>query len=65
MSETGKALRFNAGQYVSIRIPGSDEYRAFSMANTPRTTDRLEFMIKIFPNGRFSSLLDRGFTIGQ
>jgi propane monooxygenase reductase subunit len=65
MREPGKVLRFNAGQYVSIRIPGSDEYRAFSMANTPRTTDRLEFMIKIFPGGRFSSLLDGGFTIGQ
>jgi propane monooxygenase reductase subunit len=65
MREPGKVLRFNAGQYVSVRIPGSDEYRAFSMANTPHTTDRLEFMIKIFPGGRFSSLLDGGFTVGQ
>ncbi len=65
MSEPGRTLRFNAGQYASIRIPGSDEYRAYSMANTPRTTDQLEFIIKIFPGGRFSSLLDGGFTIGQ
>ena len=35
------------------------------MANTPRTNDRLEFMIKIFPGGRFSSLLEGGFTVGQ
>jgi len=65
MNEPGKTLRFNAGQYASIRIPGSDEYRAYSMANTPRTTDQLEFIIKTFPGGRFSSLLDGGFTIGQ
>lgn len=65
MSEPGKALRFNAGQYASIRIPGSEEYRAYSMANTPRTTDQLEFIIKTFPDGRFSSLLDGGFAIGQ
>lgn len=65
MSDPEKKLKFNAGQYVSIRVPGSDEYRAFSMANTPRTTDRLEFIIKIFPGGLFSSLLDSGFTIGQ
>ncbi len=65
MSEPGKALRFNAGQYASIRIPGSEEYRAYSMANTPRTTDQLEFIIKTFPGGRFSSLLDGGFAIGQ
>jgi propane monooxygenase reductase subunit len=63
--EPGSTLRFNAGQYASIRIPGTDEYRAYSMANTPRTTDRLEFIIKIFPGGRFSGLLDDGFTIGQ
>jgi len=65
MNEPGKTLRFNAGQYASIRIPDSEEYRAYSMANTPRTTDQLEFIIKIFPGGRFSGLLDGGFTIGQ
>jgi propane monooxygenase reductase subunit len=65
MNEPGKTLRFNAGQYASIRIPDSEEYRAYSMANTPRTTDQLEFIIKIFPGGLFSSLLDGGFTIGE
>jgi propane monooxygenase reductase component len=65
VNEPNRKLKFTAGQYVSIHIPDSDEERAFSMANTPRTTDRLEFMIKIFPGGRFSSLLDGGFTIGQ
>ncbi|HZO71980.1 MAG TPA: 2Fe-2S iron-sulfur cluster binding domain-containing protein [Ktedonobacteraceae bacterium] len=64
-SEEGKKMRFNAGQYASIRVPGSDEYRAYSMANTPRTLGRLEFMIKMFPDGLFSGLLDNGFTVGQ
>lgn len=63
--ESQKKWRFNAGQYSSIRIPGTEEYRAYSMANTPRNNDHLEFMIKIFPGGLFSSLLDGGFTIGQ
>lgn len=58
-------LKFNAGQYTSIRIPDSEEYRAYSMANTPRVTDRLEYIIKVFSGGRFSGLLDGGFTIGQ
>jgi propane monooxygenase reductase subunit len=65
MNEPERRLKFSAGQYVSIRIPGGDEYRAYSMANTPRTKDRLEFIIKVFPGGLFSSLLDGGFTIGQ
>jgi len=60
-----KKLRFNAGQYASIRIPGTEEYRAYSMANTPRNIDTLEFIIKVFPGGRFSGLLDGGFTLGQ
>src|SRR5437763_550994 len=60
-----KKLRFSAGQYASIRIPDTEEYRAYSMANTPRNIDTLEFIIKVFPGGRFSGLLDGGFTIGQ
>jgi propane monooxygenase reductase subunit len=58
-------MRYNAGQYASIRVPGSDKYRSYSMANPPGQTDYLEFIIKIFPGGIFSSLLDGGFTIGQ
>src|SRR5215472_2542859 len=65
MGAMDSALRGNMFRYASIRIPGSEEYRAYSMANTPRTTDRLEFIIKTFPGGRFSSLLDGGFAIGQ
>jgi propane monooxygenase reductase subunit len=65
IAEPGKKMRFNAGQYSSLRIPGSDEYRAYSMANTPLTKDRLEFIIKVFPGGLFSGLLEGGFTVGQ
>jgi propane monooxygenase reductase subunit len=51
-------LKFAAGQYVDVRIPGTDEHRAFSMANTPAAGERLEFIIKSYPGGRFSSLLE-------
>jgi len=57
-----RELRFRAGQYVDIRIPGSDEHRSYSMANTPTANDHLEFILKVFPGGRFSSLLDEGFV---
>jgi propane monooxygenase reductase subunit len=53
-------MPFRAGQYVDIRIPGSDEYRSFSMANLPSDQGRLEFMIKLYPGGRFSGLLADG-----
>ncbi|MDX6657876.1 MAG: propane monooxygenase reductase component [Solirubrobacteraceae bacterium] len=53
-------MPFHCGQYVDIRIPGTDEHRSFSMANTPSDDGRLEFMIKLYPGGRFSSLLADG-----
>ncbi|HZD67317.1 MAG TPA: 2Fe-2S iron-sulfur cluster binding domain-containing protein, partial [Acidimicrobiales bacterium] len=53
-----RELVFKAGQYVDITIPGTGRTRSFSMANTPATTGRLEFLIKIYPDGAFSHLLD-------
>jgi propane monooxygenase reductase subunit len=64
-AEPGQKMLFTAGQYADIRIPGSDEHRAYSMANTPSANGHLEFMIKLFPGGRFSSLLESGISIGQ
>jgi propane monooxygenase reductase component len=52
-------LEYKPGQYVDIAIPGHpDEHRSFSMANTE--PDVLEFMIKLYPGGRFSGLLSDG-----
>jgi propane monooxygenase reductase subunit len=53
-------MPFRSGQYVDIRIPGTEDYRSFSMANLPSDDGRLEFMIKLYPGGRFSSLLADG-----
>jgi propane monooxygenase reductase subunit len=53
-------MPFSCGQYVDIRIPGTDEHRSFSMANLPSDHGRLEFMIKLYPGGRFSGLLADG-----
>jgi propane monooxygenase reductase subunit len=58
-------LTFKPGQYVDITIPGSEDVRSFSMANLPGTGD-LEFMIKLYPDGKFSSLLaGDGLTPGD
>src|SRR4051794_6743646 len=52
-------LVYKPGQYVDIAIPGHpEEHRSFSMANTE--PDVLEFMIKLYPGGRFSGLLADG-----
>jgi propane monooxygenase reductase subunit len=56
---SGEEFRYKAGQYVDITIPGTDEVRSFSMANLPAAGE-LEFMIKVYPDGKFSSLLTSG-----
>jgi propane monooxygenase reductase component len=56
----GDELLFYPGQYVDIRIPGTDEHRSFSMAGLPSDRGHLEFMIKLYPGGRFSGLLADG-----
>jgi propane monooxygenase reductase subunit len=60
-------LRFWAGQYVDITIPGSGITRAFSMANAPSAegVSRLQFIIKIYPQGAFSSRLEGGLAVGD
>jgi propane monooxygenase reductase subunit len=55
---SGDEMKYRPGQYVDITIPGSDEVRSFSMANLP--SGELEFMIKVYPDGKFSSLLSGG-----
>jgi propane monooxygenase reductase subunit len=52
-------FEFKPGQYVDIHVPGHEgEHRSFSMANT--NPGELEFMIKLYPGGRFSGLLADG-----
>jgi propane monooxygenase reductase component len=63
--EPGEALEFTPGQYVDIHVPGSDEKRSFSMCNAPAADDRLEFMVKRYPSGRFSGLLGGTLVTGD
>lgn len=58
-------MNFIPGQYAEIYIPGTDVHRAYSMANTTSSDDRAEFIIKVYPGGRFSSLLDGELKVGD
>jgi CDP-4-dehydro-6-deoxyglucose reductase/3-phenylpropionate/trans-cinnamate dioxygenase ferredoxin reductase subunit/phenol hydroxylase P5 protein len=44
-------LEFSAGQYVELRVPGSDQGRQYSMANSPSESKVLEFHIRRQPGG--------------
>jgi propane monooxygenase reductase subunit len=59
-------VTFFPGQYMDIKVPGTDVTRSFSMANTSSKEDgRLEFVIKVYPDGIFSSFLDETLQVGD
>ena len=59
-------VTFFPGQYMDIKVPGTDVTRSFSMANTSSKDDgRLEFVIKVYPDGLFSSFLDTQLQVGD
>ena len=58
-------IKFFPGQYVDIAVPGTDETRSFSMANTSSRDGRLEFVIKVYPDGLFSHFLDTTLQVGD
>jgi len=63
--EIDQPLKFRAGQYVDISIPGTGVTRSFSMANPPSQQQTLEFIIKIYPAGAFSSQLQDHLQVGD
>jgi len=58
-------MNFIPGQYAELYLPGSNDHRAYSMANTTSSAERAEFIIKIYPGGRFSSYLDDELEVGD
>jgi propane monooxygenase reductase component len=55
---------FVPGQYVDVWVPGADAQRSFSMSNLPGD-GRIELIVKRYPGGRFSSLLDGDLKPGN
>jgi propane monooxygenase reductase subunit len=50
-------IKFFPGQYMDFIVPGTEETRSFSMANTPNRDGIFEFVIKCYPGGLFSGYL--------
>lgn len=50
-------LRFLAGQYCRIKVPGTEEWRSYSMASGEHEQGRLRFLIRVLPAGAMSDFL--------
>ena len=59
-------IKYFPGQYLDLGIPGTDEHRSFSMATVPdRDAALFEFVIKVYPDGRFSDYLATRMAVGD
>lgn len=60
------SVKFFPGQYMDIAVPGTEQTRSFSMANTSSLeSGQLEFVIKVYPDGLFSRFLDTQLLVGD
>ena len=57
-------MKFWAGQFVEIHVPGAGVTRSYSMASTQSSPKVLQFIIRKYPDGAFSSLVDTTLTPG-
>lgn len=48
---------FEPGQYLKMLVPGTEEWRFFSMSTEPEKLNRLEFLIRLLPDGVMSNYL--------
>lgn len=53
----GARFSFRPGQYVRIKVPGTEEWRSYSMCTTPRELPTMEFLVRIIPGGAMSEYL--------
>ena len=64
-STLGQAADFVPGQYMEVAIPGTSIRRAYSLANLPNWEGHLEFLIRLQPNGAFSTYLGTTARVGD
>ena len=51
---------FHCGQYVRVKVPGTGEWRSYSMATAPRELPKMDFLVRILAGGLMSEYLRHG-----
>jgi len=50
---------FQSGQYIRMKVPGTELWRSYSMASLPRDLPRMEFLVRLLPGGLMSEYLTK------
>ena len=63
--ELNHDITFQAGQYINLSLPGMNEPRAYSLANPPSDTRRIELHIRLVPGGQGSTYVHQQLKVGD
>jgi len=62
---TNEFVDFKPGQYMQFKIPGTEEFRAYSIASTPKEKGIIQFMIRKVPEGLCSGYIHDSLEVGD
>lgn len=58
-------MRFQAGQYINLHLPGVEGARAFSIANKPSDSDSVELHVRRVPGGAGTGYIHEQLRVGD
>ncbi|MBD3183808.1 2Fe-2S iron-sulfur cluster binding domain-containing protein [Candidatus Poribacteria bacterium] len=58
-------ISFMPGQYIQLKLPDSDEYRAYSIASPPDSNNFIELIVRLVPGGCCSGYIHRDLKTGH
>lgn len=64
-SSHAEKINYLPGQYARLKIPGADDWRAYSFANLPNDQNQLQFLIRLLPQGLMSDYLRERCQVGD
>ena len=58
--ELGEAapLTYRPGQYLDLRVPGTESWRSYSYANLPNEDNRIELLVRLLPHEAAGAMSD-------
>jgi phenol/toluene 2-monooxygenase (NADH) P5/A5 len=63
--DDAQGMRFQAGQYINLRVPGESMPRAFSLANPPSQAGEVELNIRRVPGGKATGWIHEEVKAGD
>jgi len=61
----GQWLDFTPGQFVRLRVPGTNDWRSYSLVSSEQALPKLEFLIRCLPEGKMSEYLRGDAAVDQ